>query len=62
MERAREPICSVPGFRTLVDDSDAVGEGGVTASEVADETDLAGGVAMVGDDDVVAGDCSDLSG
>lgn len=48
----------IPLFRTLVDDSEAVGDGGVMASDVAEETDLAGGVATVGDEAVVPGDLS----
>ena len=40
--------------------SDVGGEGGVGASEVAEDTDFVGGVAMVGDDAVVDGECSDM--
>ena len=43
-----------------IDLSDTGGEGGVGASEAADDADLVGGVAMVGEDAVVEGDCSDM--
>jgi hypothetical protein len=55
--RAREAPPSVPGLRTPTEDSEAVGDGGVKASEVADETDLAGGVVIVGEEEVVTGEC-----
>lgn len=49
-------------LRMLVDDSEAAGDGGVTASDVADETDFAGGVVAVGEEADVAEDRSDPSG
>lgn len=55
-------LVGAPGLRRLVDDSDIVGEGGVTASDVTDDADLAGGVAIVGEEAVVTGECSDTSG
>lgn len=55
-------LVGAPGLRRLVDDSDIVGEGGVTASDVTDDADLAGGVVIVGEEAVVTGECSDTSG
>ena len=40
--------------------SEVGGEGGVGVSEAAEEVDLVGGVAMVGDDAVVSGESSDI--
>ena len=40
--------------------SDVGGDGGVCVSEAVEETDLVGGVAIVGEDGVVSmGECSD---
>ena len=39
--------------------SETGGDGGVGVSEAAEDTDLGGGVATVGDDAVVSGDTSD---
>ena len=43
----------VPG----IDFSDVGGDGGVNASETSEEADLVGGVAMVGDEVEVVGEC-----
>ena len=40
-----------------IDLSHTGGEGGVGASEALDEADLVGGVAIVGDEVVVVGEC-----
>ena len=43
-----------------IDLSEVGGDGGVCVSEAADETDFAGGVAIVGEDtEVLVGECSD---
>ena len=42
------------------DRSETGGDGGVGASEAADEADLVGGVARVGDDAVVDGECTEI--
>ena len=41
------------------DFSETGGDGGVGVSETVDEVDLVGGVAIVGEDAVVVGECSD---
>lgn len=46
-------------FEGITDGSDDGGEGGVGVSETVDEADLVGGVAVVGEDAVVVGECSD---
>lgn len=41
------------------DGSEVGGDGGVSVSETVDDTDFVGGVAIVGEDAVVAGEFSD---
>lgn len=48
----------VPGV--VAERSDIGGEGGVGASDTVDEVDFVGGVAIVGEEVVVAGDASDI--
>ena len=45
----------------IKDFSETGGDGGVRVSEAADEADLVGGVAIVGEDAVVPGESSDIS-
>ena len=51
--RASAGVVEVP----FPDLSDVGGEGGVNASDTSDEADFVGGVATVGDDVDVVGEC-----
>lgn len=54
--RGRDVGRSWPDLDTPTEHSEGVGDGGVMDSDVADDTDLAGGVARVDDAEAVVGD------